>query len=119
MNYIIFRGNAAIAAEDLRNKHGIEVFALAVNASREAVKMLHRLVGEEWAHQRLIQIPSVNSIHGNDLVRIGRTLCGFIEPAGATIVPFDAESHKTTKRQVDYRRCFFDFLFFKCLWNTA
>uniref|UniRef100_A0A183V2R4 VWFA domain-containing protein n=1 Tax=Toxocara canis TaxID=6265 RepID=A0A183V2R4_TOXCA len=99
----INRGNAAHAAEDLRERYNVELFVLAVNASGEAMKMLNRLAGEELAHQKVIPLSGADKLHGIELAYVGRTLCGLVEPAAATIKPRftdEPERHKTTKRDV-------------------
>ncbi|VDK53676.1 unnamed protein product, partial [Anisakis simplex] len=96
------RGNAASAADDLRDRYNVELFILAVNASGDGIKMLNRLAGES-ANQKVISLGSADKLHGPELAYIGRTLCGFVEPAAATIKPVFTElpdSHKTTKRDV-------------------
>lgn len=42
---ILFRGNAAGAAEDLRELYGVQLFVVAVGATRENLHSLTRVVG--------------------------------------------------------------------------
>uniref|UniRef100_A0A915BJG8 VWFA domain-containing protein n=1 Tax=Parascaris univalens TaxID=6257 RepID=A0A915BJG8_PARUN len=97
------RGNAANAAEDLRERYNVELFILAVNASTDAMRTLNRLAGEHLAHQKVIPLIGADKLHGSELTYIGRTLCGLVEPAAATIQPHFTEeydTHRTTKRDV-------------------
>lgn len=100
---IYFSGNAANAAEDLRERYNVELFILAVNASADAMRTLNRLAGEHLAHQKVIPLIGADKLHGSELAYVGRTLCGLVEPAAATIQPHFTEeyaTHKTTKRDV-------------------
>lgn len=94
-------GNAARAAEDLRERLEVDFFVLAVNTTREARMMLNRLVGDEFIQQRIITISGAHKLQGAELVQIGQALCGNIEPAAATIRPPPETPHRTTKREVD------------------
>uniref|UniRef100_F1KPH3 Mesocentin n=1 Tax=Ascaris suum TaxID=6253 RepID=F1KPH3_ASCSU len=97
------RGNAANAAEDLRERYNVELFILAVNASADAMRTLNRLAGEHLAHQKVIPLIGADKLHGSELAYVGRTLCGLVEPAAATIQPHFTDeyaTHKTTKRDV-------------------
>lgn len=92
------RGNAALAAQDLRDAFGIQIFAIAVNPSAERYNSLARLVGQEHANERLLRINSVEDLSGDQLTFIRQALCGHITPAAGYIGA--TESSWTTKRDV-------------------
>uniref|UniRef100_A0A915ERK7 Uncharacterized protein n=1 Tax=Ditylenchus dipsaci TaxID=166011 RepID=A0A915ERK7_9BILA len=99
------RGNAATVAQDLREKHGIQIFAVAVNPSAEQYSSLSRIVGAENVDQRLLKVSSVEdfTIHADDkLSFIRRSLCGRITPAASAQSQTTNEigSGRTMKRDV-------------------
>lgn len=93
------RGNAAYAAQDLRDLYGIQIFAIAVNPSAERYGSLARLVGQEHANERLLKINSIDDLSGDKLAFIRQSLCGHITPAAGYIEPTEP-SWSTTKRDV-------------------
>jgi hypothetical protein len=91
------RGNAAGAAEDLRAIHGVQLFALAINSTAENIGSLTRLIGPDYASERLLLINSVDEISGDKLSFIRESLCGQITPS------FELDTtdpHSTIKRDV-------------------
>lgn len=66
-----FSGKAQQAADDLRERYGVEIFALAVNASVEDISMLKHLVGEDVAPYRIIQVPSASMLQAPQLAYTG------------------------------------------------
>lgn len=93
------RGNAALAAQDLRELYGIQIFAIAVNPSPERYSSLARLVGQEHSEERLLKINSIDALSGDQLTFIRQSLCGHITPAAGYIESTEP-SWTTTKRDV-------------------
>ena len=91
------RGNAALAAQDLREAYGIQIFAIAVNPTAERQASLARLVGSEHADNRLLRINAVEDLSGDQLAFIRQSLCGHITPAAGSIDSTEP-SWTTTKR---------------------
>uniref|UniRef100_A0A914Q3R1 VWFA domain-containing protein n=1 Tax=Panagrolaimus davidi TaxID=227884 RepID=A0A914Q3R1_9BILA len=91
------RGNAALAAQDLREAYGIQIFAIAVNPTAERQASLARLVGSEYADTRLLKINNVQDLSGDQLSFIRQSLCGHITPAAGSIESTEP-SWITTKR---------------------
>ncbi|MFH4979531.1 hypothetical protein AB6A40_006240, partial [Gnathostoma spinigerum] len=102
----VTRGNPANAAEDLRNRYNVEIFALAVDKNPNGFAVLERLVGEENALDRVIRISDVSKLSNAEIRFTGKVLCGNVEPASAaaTIVPITIgqNERKTTKRDTKY-----------------
>ncbi|VDN92224.1 unnamed protein product [Brugia pahangi] len=96
------RGNVATAADDLRKRLKVSVFALVVNTSRGAQMMLNRLTGDEHTHRRVISISSASKLQERELLHIGQILCGDSDVIPATIWPAQETPHRTTKRDVSY-----------------
>ncbi|CEF66897.1 Down syndrome cell adhesion molecule-like protein 1 [Strongyloides ratti] len=92
------RGNAIGAAYDLRETYGSQIFALAINPDSDQLNSLKRIVGKEYAHERLLTIDNVDELHGQGLNKISKALCGNImlkDEIDSTL-----KSH-TTKRSTD------------------
>ncbi|VIO91673.1 Uncharacterized protein BM_BM10822 [Brugia malayi] len=96
------RGNVATAADDLRKRLKVSVFALVVNTSRGAQMMLNRLTGDEHTQRRVISISSASKLQERELLHIGQVLCGDSDVIPATIWPAQETPHRTTKRDVSY-----------------
>uniref|UniRef100_A0A1I7YFA3 VWFA domain-containing protein n=2 Tax=Steinernema glaseri TaxID=37863 RepID=A0A1I7YFA3_9BILA len=91
------RGNAAIAAQELRERYNVELFTLAINPSNDDFSSLTRLVGAEFADQRLIKLQNVADL-ASSLNNVQKILCGYVTPAVGYI-----EKSKTTKRDVELK----------------
>ncbi|PAV72007.1 hypothetical protein WR25_22447 [Diploscapter pachys] len=91
------RGNAAPAAEDLRDTYGVEMFAVAVSANQEGLTTLRRIIGNEFS-DRLFEVKTPFEID-DEASSISKVLCGYSTPAEGGVTP--TELHKTTKRDVD------------------
>ncbi|VDN01343.1 unnamed protein product, partial [Thelazia callipaeda] len=96
----IHRGNGAFAAEDLRRKLDVNIFVLAVSTSHKARMSLNRLVGSEYAQQRIITISGANKLHESALVEITHSVCSSVDLTSSTRSPLLETPHRTTKREV-------------------
>ncbi|KAI1721109.1 fibronectin type III domain-containing protein [Ditylenchus destructor] len=98
------RGNAAPTAQDLRDLHGIQIFAVAVNPSPEQYSSLSRIVGLEHVEQRLLKIASVDELSTqsdrDQLSFIRQSLCARINPAPGQTTQ-QGRFGRTVKRDVD------------------
>uniref|UniRef100_A0A158P995 VWFA domain-containing protein n=1 Tax=Angiostrongylus cantonensis TaxID=6313 RepID=A0A158P995_ANGCA len=85
---LIGRGNAAPAAEDLREMYGVQLFILAVNADEE---------GKEYPN-RVYEVPTAFELD-EQAATISRHLCDYTTPADG-IHPTETTIRRTTKRDV-------------------
>ncbi|VDM73815.1 unnamed protein product [Strongylus vulgaris] len=90
------RGNAAPAAEDLRNMYNVQLFIIAVNADAEGLATLKRIAGSEYP-DRVYEIGTAFELD-DQITAISRHLCGYTTPAHIT--PTEPAFHRTTKRDV-------------------
>ncbi|VDP43747.1 unnamed protein product [Heligmosomoides polygyrus] len=91
------RGNAAPAAEDLRESYNVQLFVLAVGADSEGMSTLKRIAGNEYP-DRVYEVASASKMD-EQTAAISRHLCGYTTPAHG-VTPTDAAFHHTTKRDV-------------------
>ncbi|KAK6743871.1 hypothetical protein RB195_010895 [Necator americanus] len=91
------RGNAAPAAEDLRNTYNVQLFILAVNADSEGLATLKRIAGSEYP-DRVYEVATAFELD-NQISAISRHLCGYITPAHG-ITATEPTFHRTTKRDL-------------------
>lgn len=111
--FSFFRGNAAITAQQIRDTHDVQIFAVAVNPSPAQLSTLQRIVGPESASQRLLRIDTVQDMTGEKLGFIRKALCGRIvlaawnlrDVTAASFIEKDLEwktvsSGRTRKRDV-------------------
>ncbi|KAI6201744.1 hypothetical protein M3Y96_00874900 [Aphelenchoides besseyi] len=95
-----YRGNAASFAQDLREKHDIQLFVLAINAAATRHSSLARLVGVDYANERLLKIQAIDDI-ATELNFIRTSLCGRITHNPIRNNDYETtEPHRTSKREV-------------------
>lgn len=93
-----FSGNGQQFAQELRDTHDIQLFVLGINPSQDRIPSLQRLVGVEFAKERLITIDNIEDI-SNKLNFIRSSLCGRITQTTVS-GDYDSDTHRTTKRDV-------------------
>ncbi|VDM63484.1 unnamed protein product, partial [Angiostrongylus costaricensis] len=91
------RGNAAPAAEDLREMYGIQLFILAVSADEEGLNTLKRIAGKEYPN-RVYEVATAFELD-EQAATISRHLCDYTTPANG-IHPTEPTIRRTTKRDV-------------------
>ncbi|KAK6026963.1 von Willebrand factor type A domain protein, partial [Ostertagia ostertagi] len=91
------RGNAAPAAEDLRNIYNVQLFILAVAADAEGLATLKRIAGSEYP-DRVYEVATAFELD-DQAAAISRHLCGYTTPAHG-ITPTETPFRRTTKRDV-------------------
>ncbi|VDO23745.1 unnamed protein product, partial [Haemonchus placei] len=91
------RGNAAPAAEDLRNIYNVQLFILAVGADAEGLATLKRIAGNEYP-DRVYEVGTAYELDDHTAA-ISRHLCGYTTPAHG-VTPTETPFHRTTKRDV-------------------
>uniref|UniRef100_A0AAF5I0P7 Uncharacterized protein n=1 Tax=Strongyloides stercoralis TaxID=6248 RepID=A0AAF5I0P7_STRER len=92
------RGNTIGAAYDLRETYGSQIFALAINPDVDQLNSLRRIVGKEYAHERLLTIDNADELYGKGLNKISKALCGNIVLKDETDYTLKSQ---TTKRSTD------------------
>ncbi|CAD5215684.1 unnamed protein product [Bursaphelenchus okinawaensis] len=95
-----YRGNGQQFAQELRDTHDIQLFVLGINPSQARLPSLQRLVGVEYAKERLLTINNIDDISSKiDFIR--SSLCGRISQTTVGGDDYDTTmSHRTTKRDV-------------------
>ncbi|EYC22320.1 hypothetical protein Y032_0017g3282 [Ancylostoma ceylanicum] len=91
------RGNAAPAAEDLRDTYNVQLFIIAVNADSEGLATLKRIAGTEYP-DRIYEVGTAFELDDHTAA-ISRHLCGYTTPAQG-VTPTEPTFHRTTKRDV-------------------
>ncbi|PIO74966.1 von Willebrand factor type A domain protein, partial [Teladorsagia circumcincta] len=91
------RGNAAPAAEDLRNIYNVQLFILAVAADAEGLATLKRIAGSEYP-DRVYEVATAYELD-DQAATISRHLCAYTTPAHG-ITPTETPFRRTTKRDV-------------------
>ncbi|VDL80556.1 unnamed protein product, partial [Nippostrongylus brasiliensis] len=91
------RGNAAPAAEDLRETYNVQLFVLAVATDSEGLSTLKRIAGTEYP-DRVIEVPTAFELDERT-ADISRHLCGYTTPAQISTAT-EPTLHRTTKREV-------------------
>ncbi|UMM23770.1 hypothetical protein L5515_004321 [Caenorhabditis briggsae] len=87
------RGNAAAAAEDLRDMYGVQLFAVAVGSNPDELATIKRLVGNANP-DNVIEVAQSTEIDDN-AVGILKAVCGNTAPKNS-----EMPAHLTTKRDL-------------------
>lgn len=87
------RGNAAAAAEDLRDMYGVQLFAVAVGSNPEELATIKRLVGNSNT-ENVIEVAQSTEID-DDAAALLKAVCGNTSPKNS-----EMPAHLTTKRDV-------------------
>uniref|UniRef100_A0A1I7U3G2 Ig-like domain-containing protein n=1 Tax=Caenorhabditis tropicalis TaxID=1561998 RepID=A0A1I7U3G2_9PELO len=87
------RGNAAAAAEDLRDMYGVQLFAVAVGSNPDELATIKRLVGNSNP-ENVVEVAQSTEIDDN-AVGILKAICGNTAPKNS-----EMPAHLTTKRDV-------------------
>lgn len=95
-----FRGNAAFAVQDLREKYKVDIFFVAIDASELGLASLRRLLDDEHSSERLLSFKSAQALLDEGVERMGNALCGYIGGADVESYTEQPSSYKTTKREI-------------------